>query len=118
MAAIAFDTLKFTKRLREAGVSEKQAEAEAEVLVDIFAFSTEQLASKQDIKDLEVALTQDIKSVEVNLKNVEANLTQDIESLKKEFKSDILLLEQRMVIKLGAMLVVTIGIVTTLMKIL
>ena len=32
MSAVAFDTLKYSKRLKDAGVPEKQAEVEAEAL--------------------------------------------------------------------------------------
>ncbi len=36
MAAVAFDTLKFARRLKEAGVPDKQAEAQAEVMAEAF----------------------------------------------------------------------------------
>ena len=35
MVAIAFDTLKYSKRLKDAGVPDKQAEAEAEALAEV-----------------------------------------------------------------------------------
>jgi len=50
MATITFDTLKFARRLKEAGVSESQAEAEAEALSEALE---SQLATKSDISRLE-----------------------------------------------------------------
>ena len=49
MTAVAFDTLKFVKRLKEAGVPEKQAEAQAEAFAEAVDMN---LATKQDIKDV------------------------------------------------------------------
>lgn len=37
MAAITFDTLKFANTLKEAGVPDKQAEAEAKALKEVFS---------------------------------------------------------------------------------
>lgn len=48
--AIAFDTLGYSKRLREAGVSSKIAEASAEAARD---FIMPELATKSDIARLE-----------------------------------------------------------------
>ena len=39
MAAIAFDTLLFARRLKDAGVPEKQAEAQAEVMAEMFVYN-------------------------------------------------------------------------------
>ena len=49
MTAVAFDTLKFVKKLKEAGMPEKQAEAQAEAFAEAVDMN---LATKQDIKDL------------------------------------------------------------------
>ena len=76
MPSITFDTHKFIRRLREAGISEEQAEAIAE------AFR-------------------------------EANLGAEIAT-----KTDLRELEYRLIIKLGTMIVVTIGVVATLVKLL
>ncbi len=55
---IAFDTLAFAKRLKNAGVPEKQAEVQAEAFAEIIE---DRIASKQDIKDLELTMKQDLK---------------------------------------------------------
>jgi hypothetical protein len=48
--AVAFDTLAYAKRLRNAGCSEQLAEVQAEALA---AIVTDHIATKQDIRDLE-----------------------------------------------------------------
>jgi hypothetical protein len=50
MTVIAFDTLKYSKHLIEAGVPQRQAEGQAEALAQVV---DEQLATKQDLKELE-----------------------------------------------------------------
>ena len=46
MAAIAFDTLKAARRLKQAGVPEEQAEAQAEIMAEAFIFNIESLVTK------------------------------------------------------------------------
>ncbi len=58
MATITFDTLKFARRLKDAGVAEGQAEAEAEALAEALSEALEsQLATKSDISRLEGRIT-------------------------------------------------------------
>ena len=76
MPTISFDTHKFIRRLREAGISEEQAEAIADAFRD--AHIEAEVATKTDLREL----------------------------------------EYRLIIKLGAMIVVAIGIVATLVKLL
>jgi hypothetical protein len=79
MAAIAFDTLKFTRRLREAGVPEEQAEAEAEALKEVLTeFASTQLqdlGTRRDLKELEADLKHNVKEMGLRLeiKIVESN---------------------------------------------
>jgi len=46
MAAIAFDTLKFARRLKEAGVPEAQAEVQAELMAEAFVYNMDSLVTK------------------------------------------------------------------------
>ena len=46
MAAIAFDTLKFARRLKEAGVPEEQAEVQAELMAEAFVFNMDSLVTR------------------------------------------------------------------------
>ena len=50
MSAVTFDTVKFAKKLETAGMSARQAEAEAWALQD--ALSESELATKQDVSEL------------------------------------------------------------------
>ena len=52
--AVAFDTMAYARRLRQAGYSEQQAEVQAQALA---AAVTETLATKQDLRELEHRLT-------------------------------------------------------------
>ncbi|CDH45318.1 MAG: DUF1640 domain-containing protein [Candidatus Competibacteraceae bacterium] len=67
MTALTFDTLAYVKTLRDAGVEEKQAEAQASALATVLKGSGEGVATKADIHDLK----------------------RDIELLKAESKKDL-----------------------------
>ncbi len=54
MSDITFDTLQYSKKLRDAGFTEQQAEVQAEALKGII---DDKLATKQDLKRLEERLT-------------------------------------------------------------
>ena len=100
MATIAFDTLKYSKRLKDAGVPDKQAEAEAEALAEVLEVNLKDLASRDDLKALEERLSIKITGSEERLSD------------------KITMLEQRMTIKLGGLMVIAVGAVATLIKLL
>ncbi|UOA08350.1 CCDC90 family protein [Methylobacter sp. S3L5C] len=83
MTTITFDTHKFIRTLKEAGIPEGQAEAFSEAFKE--AQGEADLATKRDIDDV---------------------------------RHDMVQLEQRLIIKLGSMMVVAIGIVAVLVKLL
>jgi hypothetical protein len=62
----AFDTLAFVKRLSAAGMETPHAEALAEALVDS-AFNN--LATKADLRELQLATTADLRDLEHRLTN-------------------------------------------------
>ncbi|MGH8550386.1 MAG: coiled-coil domain-containing protein [Methylococcales bacterium] len=115
MTAIAFDTLKFAKRLKEAGFTEQQAEALASAEAE---FIEENLATKRDLKELEIALKRELADLKREIKEIEAALKTDIKVLEIKLARDLKDLEYRMTIKLGAMLVVAVGIIAALVKLL
>ena len=90
MASIAFDTHAFVKELTEAGMPEVQAEVLARSQAKLI---NEQLATKQDLKDLEERLRRDMKELELRLKH---DLT----------------------VRLGSMMVIAVGVVAALVKLL
>lgn len=54
MASVTFDTHKFIRRLREAGISEEQAEAIADAFRE--AHLEAEVATKSDLRELEYRL--------------------------------------------------------------
>jgi len=54
MATVTFDTLKFSKRLEQAGISKAQAESQAEALAEVFDANLPELVTKKDLQ-LELA---------------------------------------------------------------
>ena len=111
MNAIAFDTLKFAKRLKEAGFTEQQAEALADAEAE---FIEQNLATKRDIADVK----RDIKELEVTLRNEIKQLDVKMEQIRSDLARDLKDLEYRMTIKLGTLMVVAVGAMATLVKVL
>ncbi|MFH1952936.1 MAG: DUF1640 domain-containing protein [Pseudomonadota bacterium] len=60
MAALTFDTLAYAKKLKAAGFTEEQAEVQAQAFAEIIE---ERLATKQDLKELELAMRRDLAAV-------------------------------------------------------
>ena len=90
MATLTFDTHAFVKELTQAGMPEEQAEVLARsqaMLID------EKLATKQDLKELELRLKRDLNEMELRLKH-------------------------DMTVRLGSMMVVAVGVVAALVKLL
>ena len=142
MAATTFDTLYYAKKLREAGFTEQQAEAQAEALR---AVVDENLATKydielvrRDVKELEVALRNDLKGSEValrsdlkemevalrnDLKEMEVGLRHEIELLRREvaevdsrLRQAIKQSEGRVTIRLGTLIVAGVVVLAALSK--
>ena len=67
MTTITFDTLAYVKTLREAGVEEKQAEAQAAALAAMLKSSVTDLATKQDIDLLRAELKRDATELKAEL---------------------------------------------------
>ena len=138
---LIFDTLAYSKRLIAAGFTQRQAEIQADTLKEII---DEKIASKRDLKELDVNLSRDIKELEValktdmkelevalktDMKELEVALKSDIEekhvSLKRDMKemeittkSSLKELEMKLTIKLGGMMAAAIAIVAVLVKLL
>ena len=100
MVAITFDTLKYANRLKAAGADSRIAEAEAEALAEVFELNLKEVATREDLKQMEERLSE---KMDARFLQLDARFLQ---------------LEQRMIIKLGGLMVVAIGAVATLVKIL
>ena len=133
MTALAFDTLKAAKALREAGFEEAQAEA---VVSTVSSAINENVASKDDLARVEASLDNKIEQVRTELKQVRTELKTGIEQVRIELKNDIEALrsdmnarfesvdarfeslEQRMTLKLGAMIAAAAGFIVVVDKLL
>ncbi len=84
--AIAFvDTLKFAKRLVDAGIDPKHAEAITEGIAEQhLEFLNSNLATKVALAQVEASLKIDIANLETDLAQVEASLKTDLASLKTD----------------------------------
>ena len=96
MTVLSFDTLKFARRLQAAGMDARLAEEQAEALAEALDANLQELATRADI----------------------AVVRKDLQQLESDLRKEMLLLEQRLIIKLGSMLVVAVGMVAALVKLL
>ena len=90
-----FDSLGYARRLRDRGVPQEQAEAHAEAARDFI------MAELVTTPDLQVALQAGIAPLERKIDKLETNIEN---------------LSLRLTLRLGAMLVVAIGALATLLK--
>ncbi len=82
MSMATFDTLKFANALKAAGVSDRQAEAEAVVLAEVFSINFREVATKEDLKRA-------VADVETKLREVEQRLNAKIDLLRSEVYAKI-----------------------------
>ena len=133
MSALAFDTYAAVKKLKEAGFTEQQAEAQTTLLTEVIAggLATKRdiEAVKLDIENVRAELRRDVETVKPDLKNVCVELKHDIKTLCAELKHDIKAfridmkhemkkLELRLTINFGVMLAFAVVAVVTLVKLL
>jgi len=78
MATVTFDTLKFVKTLKEAGVSEPQAEAFSTAVRE--SHEAAELATKGDIADL----CHEMKEMETGLRHEIGDVRHEISDLRKD----------------------------------
>ncbi|MBF0134969.1 MAG: DUF1640 domain-containing protein [Magnetococcales bacterium] len=60
MTTITFDTHAYIKELKAVGFTEEQAEVQANTLSSIFKTNLDELATRRDIKELELATGREI----------------------------------------------------------
>lgn len=115
MTAAPFDTLKLARALRDkAGFSQEHAEAAADAFAEVVA---EQVATKQDVKDLGTELRAEIAAVRSEIAAVRSEMRSEFAAVRAEMRTEfaamraeIAAAEQRTIIRLGGMLVVLAGI--------
>ena len=79
------DTLKEYQRLIATGIPEKEAYAHIETSVNILKVRMQDVATKQDLKDLQIATKQDMKDLQIATQ-------QDMKDFKSEIRSDFAVL--------------------------
>ncbi|NBW55649.1 MAG: DUF1640 domain-containing protein [Betaproteobacteria bacterium] len=87
MNALHFDSLTYANRLKAAGMESGLAEVQASAMSEVIQGQSHNLSTKQEVQQL-----------------------------GHDVRKEIQLLEQRMVIKLGSLMVLAIGVVATLVK--
>lgn len=119
------NSLKYAKQLEKAGVSPEQAETHMLIIGEIMS---NHLATQQDMKDLKQSLDYGLKDIRRDFEQSAKELRQDFEQStnelrkdfeqsKKEFKQDLVQSEQRMTIRLGTIISLSIGVAVALAKI-
>jgi len=85
ITSITFDTLQYAKKLKKVGVSEEQAEVQAEAIKEqseaIKKLIDDNLATKKDLKQLENELKRDILDVKKEINEMGYKLTMRLGSL-------------------------------------
>lgn len=124
-----FNSLKYVKKLEEAGVSREQAEMHIQIVGEIMETN---LATRQDLKDLNLLLTHEIalfrqettqsmvsfrQEIAQSMVLFHQEITQSMALLRQDVKQEMAQSEQRMTIKLGTIVSIAIGIAVTLAKI-
>lgn len=130
-----FNSLKYAKKLEEAGVPREQAETHLMILSEVMESN---LATKQNLKDLSADLRSEVaeqgRSLRAEISLVRQELKAEISSVHQELKAEIselrsemrtgfqlidakfIQLEQRMTIKLGAIVSIALGVMLTISK--
>jgi hypothetical protein len=138
MTVAVLDTHRIVKRLRDAGLPEAHAEVRTDILRETRELDLSQLATKADVAALKGELRSDFAELRAELKGdlaaLRADLNGDSEALRGELRGDIAalraelkadiealrgemkLLEQRMTIKLGGMLIAAVAVVGALLR--
>ncbi len=101
---MSIDTLAVARRLESAKLPREQAEAIAAVFHESETTTFANLATRSDLQTA--------------IDGVRKEILGEVMSLRKETESNLKLLEQRMTIKLGMMMVGAIAVMATLMKLL
>ena len=114
--AMALDTYKAVKKLREVGFDEAQAEAVIRMIGEAFDDS---VATKADIAAVRTELVAqgaelraEIQEVRTEIREVRAELHTESKAIRAEIRD----LEQRMTIKLGGLLVLALTLLTAINK--
>lgn len=105
------DTLKYAKILENVGFSREQAETTVDMVNKVME---DKMATKQDIKDLRAETHQLCKDLRAEMHEIRKDLRAEIHELRLEICHKIEQLESKLTIKLGALMVTGIAVVSAL----
>ncbi len=122
-----FNALKYTRKLEEVGFTKEQAEENVQMVIEMV---NENLATKSDFKELDFkfsyfATKEDFRKFEAKVDKLEANCAtkEELKNLEYRlnkrmdaFEVKLVSLENRLTIKLGIMLGISMGLLSTLMN--
>ncbi len=78
MVMALFNTLRFAQRLKDAGVSNAHAEAQAEALAEVFSLYSQELSTKEGLRLVKEELSHEMgnlrKDIDIKLANVKFDL--------------------------------------------
>jgi len=95
MGVATFDTLKFSKAAREAGVPQLQADAEAVVLAEVFSLNFRDVVTKDDLKHAVETVEGKLRELEQRIDGKLDLLRAEIRELRQEIRSDHTSIGQR-----------------------
>ena len=120
MKAANFDSLTYANRLKAAGMDGGLAEVQASALTEVIQDHFHSLSTKQEVQQLSLDLRKEmqlqVQDLRKDMQLQGQELRKDMQLLRLEVQKDMQLLEQRMVIKLGSLMVLAIGVVATVVK--
>jgi hypothetical protein len=118
--AYSFDSLGYAKRLRGGGVPQEQAEAHAEAARDFImaelVTKSDLLATKQELQNSILVTKQELQSTIETLKSNIETVKNSLETRITNLETRIDTLGLRLTLRLGAIVVVGIGVLATLLK--
>ena len=107
--AYAFDTLGYAKRLRDAGISQGQAEAHAEAARE---FVMGELVTKADLQ----AVKADLQVVKADLKADLQVVRADLQAMRADFQAAMDTLSLRLTLRLGVMVAAGLATLAAILK--
>jgi hypothetical protein len=108
------DRLTLARAIEDAGIERAKAERVASAIVDLIH---DEVATKADLKAVELTLKADTAAVSADLKGVELALKADLKGVELALKADIAavsaktdLIEHRLLTRLGGLMIVVGGV--------
>ncbi len=109
------NALEYVKMMVESGLEKPAAEQIVKVIHNVM---TSNFATKHDLEKMELKASAEFDKLRSEMNERFVKVESEIQSIRSEIKSSFENLELKMTVKLGLMLVTSIGVMTTLNKLL